>query len=117
VVCNYPDVFSEVVGFPPYREIEFSIHLMPRTQLRELKEQLQELSDRGFIRPNVSHWEAPVLFVKKKDGSMRMCIDYRELNRVSIKNKYPLPYTFMFVYIVYIVSFIPLRPRHFLLRW
>jgi len=130
VVCNYPDVFSEVVGFPPYREIEFSIHLMPRTQpihkapyrmvpteLRELKEQLQELSDRGFIRPSVSPWGAPVLFVKKKDGSMRMCIDYRELNRVSIKNKYPLPYTFMFVYIVYIVSFIPLRPRHFLLRW
>jgi len=104
VVCNYPYVFSEIMGLPPDREIEFSIDLMPGTQpihkapyrmalteLRELKEQLQELLDRGFIRPSVSPWGAPVLFVKKKDGSMRMCIDYRELNRVTIKNKYPLP--------------------------
>jgi hypothetical protein len=104
VVCNYPDVFSEIMGLPPDREIEFSIDLMPGTQpihkapyrmapteLRELKEQLQELLDRGFIRPSVSPWGAPVLFVKKKDGSMRMCIDYRELNKVTIKNKYPLP--------------------------
>jgi len=64
---------------------------MAPTELRELKEQLQELLDRGFLRPSVSPWGAPVLFVKKKDGSMRMCIDYRELNRVTIKNKYPLP--------------------------
>jgi hypothetical protein len=89
---------------PPDREVDFSIDLVPGTQpihkapyrmspteLRELKEQLQELLDRGFIRPSVSPWGAPVLFVKKKDGSMRMCIDYRELNRVTIKNKYPLP--------------------------
>jgi hypothetical protein len=104
VVCNYPDVFSEVMGLPPDREIEFSIDLMLGTQpihkapycmalteLRELKEQLQELLDRGFIHPSVSPWGAPILFVKKKDESMRLCIDYRELNRVTIKNKYPLP--------------------------
>jgi hypothetical protein len=103
VVCNYPDVFSEVTGLPLDREIEFSIDLMPATQpihkapyrmapteLQELKEQLQELFDRGFIWPSVSPWGAPVLFVKKKDGSMRMCIDYRELNRVTVKNRYPL---------------------------
>jgi hypothetical protein len=89
---------------PPDREIEFTIELMPGTQpihkapyrmapteLKELKEQLQDLLDRGFIQPSVSPWGAPVLFVKKKDGSMRLCIDYRELNKVTIKNKYPLP--------------------------
>jgi hypothetical protein len=105
IVCDYPDVFSEVYsGLPPDREIEFTIDLVPGTQpihkapyrmapteLKELKEQLQELLDRGFIRPSVSPWGAPVLFVKKKDGTMRLCIDYRELNRVTIKNKYPLP--------------------------
>jgi hypothetical protein len=64
---------------------------MAPAELKELKEQLQELIDRGFIRPSVSPWGAPVLFVKKKDGSMRLCIDYRELNRVTIRNKYPLP--------------------------
>jgi hypothetical protein len=104
VVCDYPDVFSEVYSrLPLDREIEFTIDLVPRTQpihkapyrmapaeLKELKEQLQELLDRGFIHLNVSPWGAPVLFVKKKDGTMRLCIDYRELNRVTIKNKYPL---------------------------
>jgi hypothetical protein len=64
---------------------------MAPTELRELKEQLQELLDRGFIHLSVSPCGAPVLFMKKKDGSMRMCIDYCELNRVTIKNKYPLP--------------------------
>jgi hypothetical protein len=64
---------------------------MAPLKLKELKEQLQELLDRGFIRPSVSPWGAPVLFVKKKDGSMRLCIDYRELNKVTIKNRYPLP--------------------------
>jgi hypothetical protein len=64
---------------------------MAPAELKELKEQLQDLINRGLIRPSVSPWGAPVLFVKKKDGSMRLCIDYRELNRVTIKNKYPLP--------------------------
>jgi len=105
VVRDYPDVFSEITtGLPPDREIEFTIDLMPGTQpihkapyrmapseLKELKKQLEDLVDRGFIRPGVSTWGAPVLFVRKKDGSLRMCIDYRELNRVTIKNKYPLP--------------------------
>ncbi|KAL0533787.1 hypothetical protein IC582_028058 [Cucumis melo] len=64
---------------------------MAPTELKELKVQLQELLDKGFIRPSVSTWGAPVLFVKKKDGSMRLCIDYRELNKVTVKNRYPLP--------------------------
>ncbi|KAA3484457.1 DNA/RNA polymerases superfamily protein [Gossypium australe] len=80
VVCEYPDVFpKELPGLPPIREVKFAIEL------------LQELSDRGFARPIFSPWGAPVLFVKKKDGSMRLCIDYRQLNKVTIKNKYPLP--------------------------
>ncbi|KAL4025986.1 hypothetical protein IC575_014392 [Cucumis melo] len=105
VVRDYPDVFlEELPGLPPYREIEFAIELEPGTvpisralyrmalaELKELKVQLQELLDKGFIRPSVSPWGAPVLFVKKKDGSMRLCIDYRELNKVTVKNKYPLP--------------------------
>ena len=56
-----------------------------------MKEQLKDLPNKGFIRPSVSPWGAPVLFVRKKDGSLRMCIDYRQLNKVTIKNKYPLP--------------------------
>ncbi|KAK9065033.1 hypothetical protein SSX86_016416 [Deinandra increscens subsp. villosa] len=105
VVKEFPDVFpEELPGLPPEREVEFTIELLPGAEpiskapyrmapleLQELKEQLQELLDRGFIRPSVSPWGAPVLFVKKKDGSMRLCIDYRELNRVTIRNKYPLP--------------------------
>ncbi|KAA0053303.1 ty3-gypsy retrotransposon protein [Cucumis melo var. makuwa] len=66
-------------------------HRMAPAELKELKVQLQELLDKGFIRPSVSPWCAPVLFVKKKDGSMRLCIDYRELNKVTVKNRYPLP--------------------------
>ena len=65
-------------------------HMAP-TELKELKEQLQELLDKGFIRPSASPWGAPVLFVKKKDRIMGLCIDYRELNRVTVRNKYPLP--------------------------
>ncbi|KAL0533872.1 hypothetical protein IC582_028143 [Cucumis melo] len=105
VVRDYPDVFpEELPGLPPHREIEFAIELEPGTvpisraphrmapaELKELKVQLQELLDKGFIRPSVSPWGAPVLFVKKKDGSMRLCIDYRELNKVTVKNRYPLP--------------------------
>src|SRR5215467_14677157 len=64
---------------------------MAPVELEELKKQLQDLLDKGLIRPSVSPWGAPVLFVKKKDGSLRLCIDYRELNKVTIKNKYPLP--------------------------
>ncbi|KAJ4980381.1 hypothetical protein NE237_031218 [Protea cynaroides] len=64
---------------------------MAPTELKELKVQLQELLDKGYIRPSISPWGAPVLFVKKKDGSVRLCIDYRELNKLTIKNRYPLP--------------------------
>ncbi|KAL4038666.1 hypothetical protein IC575_002289 [Cucumis melo] len=105
VVRDYPDVFpEELPGLPPHREVEFAIELEPGTvpisrapykmapaELKELKLQLQELLDKGFIRPSVSPWGAPVLFVKKKDGSMRLCIDYRELNKVTVKNRYLLP--------------------------
>ncbi|KAJ0661910.1 putative nucleotidyltransferase, Ribonuclease H [Helianthus annuus] len=105
IVKEFPDVFpEELPSLPPEREVEFTIELIPGAEpiskapyrmapleLQELKEQLQELLDRGFIRPSVSPWGAPVLFVKKKDGSMRLCIDYRELNRVTVRNRYPLP--------------------------
>ena len=74
---------SRPISIPPYR--------MAPVELRELKAQLQELLSKGFIRPSASPWGAPVLFVKKKDGSFRMCIDYRQLNKVTVKNKYPLP--------------------------
>ncbi|XP_012468833.1 uncharacterized protein LOC105786907 [Gossypium raimondii] len=99
------DVFpEELLGLPPKCKVEFVIDLilgttpisippyrMTQTELKELKEQLQELLDKVFIRPRVSPWGAPVLFVKKKDGSLRLCIDYRQLNKVTIKNKYLLP--------------------------
>jgi len=104
VIREYPDVFpEELPGLPPYREVEFSIDLLPGTssiskapyrmapaEMKELKDQLQELLSLGFIRPCVSPWGASVLFVKKKDGSMRLCINYRELNKVTIKNRSPL---------------------------
>ncbi|TKW69965.1 MAG: hypothetical protein DI543_29540, partial [Bradyrhizobium icense] len=96
VVCEYPEVFPEdLPGLPPDRQVEFRIDLLtgttPIAEMKELMMQLQELLDKGFIRPGSSPWGAPVLFVKKKDGSMRMCIDYRELNKATIKNRYPLP--------------------------
>ncbi|KAJ9558426.1 hypothetical protein OSB04_013040 [Centaurea solstitialis] len=105
VVRDYPEVFPEdLVSLPPDREIEFRIDLVPGatpiakapyrlapSELKEMLAQLQELLDKGFIRPSTSPWGAPVLFVKKKEGTMRMCIDYRELNKVTVKNKYPLP--------------------------
>ena len=64
---------------------------MALAELKELKTQLQDLVDKGFVQPSVSLWVAPVLFVKKKDGTMRLCIDYWQLNKITIKNKYPLP--------------------------
>ena len=105
VVKEFVDVFpEELPGLPPEREVEFCIDLIPDTrpisippyrmapaELKELKDQLEDLLDKGFIRPSVSPWGAPVLFVKKKDGSLRLCIDYRQLNKVTVKNKYPLP--------------------------
>ncbi|GKD88818.1 putative nucleotidyltransferase, ribonuclease H [Tanacetum coccineum] len=105
VVRNFPEVFpDDLSGLPPTREIKFRIELIPRaipvakspyrlapSEMEELSGQLRELQDKGFIRPSSSPWGAPVLFVKKKDGSFRMCIDYRELNKLTIKNRYPLP--------------------------
>jgi len=105
IVRNFPEVFSnDIPGLPPNREIELSIDLMPGvelismapyrmspSELVELKKQLEELLEKQFIRPSVSPWGAPVLLVKKKDGSFRLCVDYRQLNKFTIKNKYPLP--------------------------
>ena len=105
VVREFPDVFpEELPGIPHEREVDLAIEIAPGTvptsmapyrmaptELKELKSQLQELLDKGFIRPSVSPWGAPVLFVKKKDGTLRMCIDYRQINKVTVKNKYPMP--------------------------
>jgi hypothetical protein len=104
VVCEYPDVFlDELAGMPPDRDVEFVIELQPGTtpflndlivcllELAELKNQLQELLDKGYIRLSSSPWGCPALFVKNKDGRLRLCVDYRLLNAVIIKNKYPLP--------------------------
>ncbi|GJS91939.1 hypothetical protein Tco_0774575 [Tanacetum coccineum] len=105
IVQDFSEVFPEdLPGLPPTRQVEFQIDLVPGaapvarapyrlapSEMKELSEQLKELSDKGFIRPSSSPWGAPVLFVKKKDGSFRMCIDYRELNKLTVKNRYPLP--------------------------
>ncbi|XP_052725926.1 uncharacterized protein LOC128194383 [Vigna angularis] len=105
VVDEFADVFpEEIPGLPPQREVEFTIDLvttaapisiqpyrMSPAELAELKEQIEELIEKKFIRPSVSPWGAPVLLVRKKDGSSRLCIDYRQLNKLTIKNKYPLP--------------------------
>ncbi|GJW57127.1 putative reverse transcriptase domain-containing protein, partial [Tanacetum coccineum] len=105
LVQDFPEVFpKDLPGLPPTRQVEFQIDLVPGaapvarapyrlapSEMKELSEQLKELSDKGFIRPSSSPWGAPVLFVKKKDGSFRMCIDYRELNKLTVKNRYPLP--------------------------
>jgi hypothetical protein len=105
VVHEFPYVFPEdLLGLPPKRDVAFAMELkpgtspisrrpymMPPNELVELKVQLKELLDKGFIRPSTSEWDSPALFVKKKDQSLRMCIYYRPLNAVTIKNKYPLP--------------------------
>ncbi|KAI3822618.1 hypothetical protein L1987_10213 [Smallanthus sonchifolius] len=105
IIRDFPEVFpDDLHGLPPTRQVEFRIDLLPGanpiakspyrlapSEMQELSSQLQELLDKGFIRPSFSPWGAPVLFVKNKDGSFRMCIDYRELNKLTIKNRYPLP--------------------------
>ena len=105
VVCEYVDVFpNELPGLPSQRVVDFGIelhlgtspismtpHRMAPVELQELRVQLHELLNKGFIRPSTSPWGAPVLFAKKKDKTHRLCIDYRQLNRVTIKNRYPLP--------------------------
>ena len=96
---------EEISGLPPKRELDFTIELVPGAipswkapyqmnilKLNELKAQLKELIDKKYIRPSVSPWGAPVIFVKKKDGTMRLCTDYRQLNKMTIKNWYPLPH-------------------------
>jgi hypothetical protein len=105
VVQEFPKVFpDDITELPPERKVEFAIDLVPgmspisiapywmsASELDELKKQLEELLEKQFIRPSVSPWGARVLLVKKKDGSMRLCVDYRQLNKVTIKNRYPLP--------------------------
>jgi hypothetical protein len=106
VIRDFPDVFpEELPGMPPDREVEFAIDLLPRTapiskrpykmfveELKEFKKQLTELQEAGYIRSNSSPYGAPVLFVQKKEGSHGMCVAYRTLNDVTVKNKYPLPH-------------------------
>ncbi|GJT47207.1 putative reverse transcriptase domain-containing protein [Tanacetum coccineum] len=107
IICDFPKVFpEELPGLPPPRKVEFRIDLvtgaapvtrapyrLALSEMKELSVQLQELLEKGFIHPSSSSWGAPVLFVKKKDGSLRMCIDYHELNKLTVKNCYPLPRT------------------------
>ena len=105
VLAEFKDVFpEELPGLPPVREIDFTIDLKPGAkpisktpyrmttlELCELQMQLKELLDLGLIRPSISPWGAPIIFVKKKDGSLRLCIDYMDLNRATIKNRYLIP--------------------------
>jgi hypothetical protein len=104
VLKYFKDVFQEVLGLPPKRDIDFSINLMAGVapvlkapyrmsmpELKELQLHLKEILKKGYIFPNVSPWGSVVLFVKKKDGNLRLCIDFRQLNKVTVKNKYPLP--------------------------
>ncbi|GJT58701.1 putative reverse transcriptase domain-containing protein [Tanacetum coccineum] len=104
IIQDFPEVFPEdLPGLPPTRQVEFQIDLIPGvapvtqapyrlapSKMKDLSDKLKELSDKGFIRPSFSPWGALVLFVKKKNGSFRMCIDYRELNKLTVKNRYPL---------------------------
>ena len=105
VVCQYEDVFlGKLLGLPPPRDVDFHIEVYPGTspismtphrmapvELQELKVQIQELLGKGFIRPSTSPWGASVLVAKKKDETLRLGIDYRQLNRFTIKNRHPLP--------------------------
>ena len=105
MVCEYANVFpDELPGLPPHRDVDFGIEIHPGTttismtshrmapvELQELRVQLKELLDKGFIKPNTSPWGASVLVAKKKGKTLRLCIDYRQWNRVMIRNRYPLP--------------------------
>jgi hypothetical protein len=105
IVSEFPNVFPEELhGMPSERKVEFAVELIPGTapiskrayrvfglELVELKRQIDELLEKGYIRPSTSPWATLVLFVEKKDGTKRLCIDYRALNEVTVKNKYPLP--------------------------
>ncbi|GKC23649.1 hypothetical protein Tco_1025799, partial [Tanacetum coccineum] len=105
MIRDFPEVFpEELPGLPSPRQVDFRIGLIPGatpvarapyrlapSEMKELSVQLQELLEKGFIRLSSSPWGAPVLFVKEKDGSFRMCIDYRELNKLTVMNRYPLP--------------------------
>ena len=105
VVCEFEDIFlDKLLGLPLQRDVNFiielhpgrspismTLHRMGSIELHELKVQIQELLDEGFIRPSTSPWGAPVMFAKKKDKTLRLCVDYRQLNKVTIKNRYPLP--------------------------
>ena len=105
MVCEFPDVFSEdLPGLPPVRDVEFTIELEPSTapisrclyrmapkEQAEMKKQLEELLEKGFIRPSSLPWGCLAIVVKKKDGTLQMCVDYCPFNEVTIKNKYPLP--------------------------
>ena len=105
MLWEFRDLFrDEIPRLPPKRDIDFTIELVPgpapvsktpyrisTPEMLELKMQLQELLEKKYIRLSVSPWGAPVLFVKKKDGTLRLCIDYRQLNKVTMKNKYPFP--------------------------
>jgi hypothetical protein len=104
VLKDFEDVFKEVPGLPPRRDIDFSINLMPGAmpiskthyrmstpELKELQMHPKELMKKGYMLSSVSPWGAPVLFVRKKYGTLRLCIDFRKVNKVTVKNKYPLP--------------------------
>jgi hypothetical protein len=104
VLKEFEDVFKEIPGLPPKRDIDFSINLMPGAtpvsktpyrmstlELKELQMYLEELLKKGYICPSVSPWGSPMLFVKKKYGTLILCIDFRQLNKVTVKNKYHLP--------------------------
>ncbi|KAL0458747.1 UNVERIFIED_CONTAM: Transposon Ty3-G Gag-Pol polyprotein [Sesamum latifolium] len=105
VVRDFPEIFpDDLPGLPPHKKVDFAIETLPGVapisiapyrmtpvELQELKKQIEELLEKEFIQPSTSPWRAPVLFVKMKDGSMKLCVDYRQLNRVTVKNKYSLP--------------------------
>jgi hypothetical protein len=133
VVNEFPDVFpKEFPGMPPDQDIEFVIELklgttpiyktpyrMATPELAELKEHIKKLLEKGFIHPSSSLWGAPVIFVLKNDGTQRLCVDYRALNEVTVKNKYPLPRIddlFGQLYGVCVLFKIDLRSRYHMLK-